>query len=81
MSAKFPIVAVAWDDAKAIDGWGEEDDTLEPCIVLSVGFLVKKTPKYIVLAQDIAPDGTVCGRGQIPRGMVKRIKVLKKKDV
>lgn len=74
------MVAVTWDDAKTIDGWGDDDDKLTPCHVVSVGFLVRKTKDYIVLAQDLAPDGLICGRGQIPRGMVKKIKVLKKKD-
>ncbi len=77
----FPIVAVIWDDATALDGWSSGGDEPIPCLVLSVGFLVKQTKKHIVLAQDLAPDGLQCGRGQIPRGMVKQIKVLKKKDV
>lgn len=76
----YPIVAVIWDDATALDGWTDGNDELRPCLVLSVGFLVKKTKHHIVLAQDLAPDGQQCGRGQIPLGMVKRIKVLKKKD-
>jgi hypothetical protein len=74
------VVEVTWDDATALDGWSSGEEEIKPCLVLSVGFLVKKTKTHIVLAQDIAPDGHRCGRGQIPRGMVKRIKVLKKKD-
>jgi hypothetical protein len=77
---KYPIVLVVWDDATEIDGWSEGDDEIKPCLVQSVGYLVRKTKHHIVLAQDIAPDGMQCGRGQIPRGMVKNIEVLKKKD-
>lgn len=78
---RFDLVEVIWDDATTLDGWSDDADELRPCLVLSVGFLVKKTKNHIVLAQDIAPDGHAHGRGQIPiGGMVKRIKVLKKKD-
>ena len=76
-----PIVAVLWDDATALDGWSSGHDEVKPCHVLSVGFLVRKTKKHIVLAQDISPDGQQCGRGQIPKGMVKRITRIKKKDL
>ncbi len=81
MKAKqpYPIVAVLWDDATALDGWAADEEP-KPCLVLSVGFLVKKTRTHLILAQDLAPDGHKCGRGQIPMGMVKQIKVLKKKD-
>lgn len=76
----FPIVAVLWDDATALDGWSRGTEALQPCEVLSVGFLVRQTKTHIVLAQDISPDGLQCGRGQIPRGMVKKMRVLRKKD-
>ncbi len=79
MSRAHPIVAILWDDATAVDGWSTGDDEPKPCLVLSVGFLVKKTKHHIILAQDLAPDGMVCGRGQIPRGMVRQIKTLRKR--
>ena len=77
-----PLVEVIWDDATHINGWddGDGEEELKPCLILSAGFLVRKTAKYLVIAQDIAHDGSQCGRGQIPRGMVKKIKVLRKKD-
>ena len=77
----FPLVEVIWDDATALDGWSSGDEDIKPCLVLSVGFLVQKTKAHIILAQDIAHDKSRCGRGQIPRGMVKKINVLRKKDV
>ena len=78
MRPNHPIVAVLWDDATALEGWSHGEEP-KPCLILSVGFLVKKTKKHIILAMDLAPDGMQCGRGQIPRGMIKQIKTLRKK--
>ena len=81
MKRIYPIVEVIWDDATEIKGWREEheDEELKPCLILSVGFLVKKTKTHIVLAQDLSHDRMRNGRSQIPMGMVKQIKTLRKK--
>jgi hypothetical protein len=78
----YPLVEVLWDDATELKGWKEEheEEELKPSLILSVGFLVKKTKTHIVIAQDLSEDRMRNGRSQIPMGMVKRIKVLKKKD-
>lgn len=82
MKRRFPIVEVIWHDATELDGWkdGNEPEDPKPCPVLSVGYLVHKCKDYIVLAQDVAHDGDRCGRGQIPRAMIKTLRVIKKKD-
>jgi len=75
------MVEVIWDDATELDaGWEDEIDDIEPHYALSVGFLLRKTPHHIVLAMDIDKDGMHNGRAQIPRGMVKSLKVLRKAD-
>ena len=81
MKRIYPIVEVVWDDATELKGWKEEheDEELKPCLILSVGFLVKKTKTHIVLAQDQSHDRMRNGRSQIPIGMVKTIKTLRKK--
>lgn len=77
----FPAVMVYWDDATELPaGWTDEVGKVEPAMALSVGFLIKETRDHIILALDIDPNGHHNGRSQIPRGMVKKIKVLKKKD-
>ena len=83
MKRIYDLVEVIWDDATEIDGWKEEheEEELKPCLILSVGFLVAKTKTHIVIAQDLSHDRMRNGRSQIPRGMVRQIKVLKKKDV
>jgi len=81
-SQKYPLVEVWWDDAKEMpSGWIEAKEEIEiiPCIVLSIGFLVKETDEYIIIAID-THDGGHNGRSQIPKGMVKKIKTLRKED-
>ena len=78
----FDLCEVWWDDASALrHGWLEITEELKPQMVLSVGFLIKETEHYIMIAQDTDHQGMHNGRSQIPRGMVKNIKVLRKADV
>jgi hypothetical protein len=78
---KFDLVEVWWEDASdAEPGWVKDIDTDEPALALSVGFLVKQTKERIYLAQDLDAEGHHNGRGKIPRGMVRKIKVIRKKD-
>ena len=77
----FDLVEVIWDDASGIrHGWSAKSESVEPYLALSVGFLVTDKPEHIVICQDTDSEGSSNGRSQIPRGMVKRIKVLRKKD-
>lgn len=78
----YPLVEVIWDDAAGLkDGWTAKHEKLEPYIALSVGFLIRDTGEHIIIAQDTDAEGSHNGRTQIPRGMVKHIKVLRKVDV
>lgn len=77
----FDMALVLWDDATELDaGWTDEIEEVEPHIAMSVGFIIKSTRSHIVLAMDIDKDGLHNGRAQIPRGMVKDIKILRKAD-
>lgn len=79
----YSLVEVVWDDASAQrHGWVEKsnDEDVEPSLALSVGFLIRETSDHIVIAQDTDSDGSHNGRSQIPRGMVKRIRIMRKPD-
>lgn len=77
----YDMVEVIWDDAAGFaDGWKDKLDPLEPQLAVSVGFLIVDDPQHIVVASDTDGRGAHNGRTQIPRGMVKRIRVLRKKD-
>ena len=45
-----------------------------------MGFLIEQTKDHLILAQDTDEHAHHNGRGQIPMGMVKKIKMLRKAD-
>lgn len=82
---KYPLVEVLWDDATHLEyGWKTDEEfkteVLKREMVMSVGFLVAEAPEHIVLAMDVDKDGQHNQRGQIPRAMVKHIRVIRKPD-
>ena len=77
----YPMVEVVWDDAAGLrHGWTAKEEKLEPQLALSVGFLIRENADHIMVAADTDGEGSHNGRTQIPRGMVKRIKILRKAD-
>ena len=77
----FDMVEVIWNDASDLtSGWTDQIEKDEPQLALSVGFLIKKTKEHLIIALDTDGDGHHNGRSQIPMGMVKQIKILRKKD-
>lgn len=81
---KYPIVEIVWEDIGSPSGWikpGHDSITTDPVLITSVGYLVMDTPEYIVYASDVAHDGDINGRTQVPRGNVKKIKILRKVKV
>ena len=77
----FDLEEVIWDDATALPaGWSDEVPEPEPALVLSVGFVVNETDEHLVLALDVDASGNHNGRSQIPKGMVKQRKVLRRAD-
>lgn len=83
---KYPLVEVWWDDATSISqGWQTKEvfdkEEIKPEIVLSVGFLVKDAEAHIILAMDTDGDGDHASRSQIPKGMVRHMKILRKAEI
>jgi hypothetical protein len=79
---QFDLVEVIWDDAAGLrHGWASNAEALEPVVALSVGFLIQEDTKHIRIAMDTDAEGNHNGRSQIPRDMVKRVRILRKKDV
>lgn len=82
----YPLVEVVWDDAAALThGWKSkeefEKESIVPELMISVGFLLKETADHIIIAMDVDRDGGSNQRSQIPRAMIKLVKVLRKADV
>lgn len=79
-SQPFDLVEIVWDDAAGQEAGWANTVTITPELVLTAGFLVYCKRDYIVIASDVDGDGYHNGRTQIPRGMVKSMKVLRRKD-
>lgn len=77
----YPLFEIWWDDAAGLrHGWMDRTEEPKAQMVVSVGFLIVDSPTHIIIAQDTDTDGGHNGRTQIPRGMVKYMKLLRKKD-
>lgn len=77
----YDLYEVWWDDAAGLrHGWMERTEKPKPQMVISVGFLIVDEPDHIIIAQDTDDNGAHNGRTQIPRGMVKKMKLLRRKD-
>jgi hypothetical protein len=78
------LVRVTWDDAEdPSEGktWLDQEDvdsfSRHNCTVVSVGYLVSKTTKYVTLAADWIGDLKHYGRlTKIPTGMVTEIQEI-----
>lgn len=75
----YDLILVLWDDASGLNpGWTSKDEEIKMQLAMSCGFLIKENDEHIIIAQDIDDEGSHNGRTQIPKGMVKEIKILKK---
>lgn len=80
-----PLVVVTWDDAEDPDDgktWMDEADVAafskQECTVVSVGYLLSKTDKYVTLAGDWIEKLQHSGRvTKIPTQMVTEIQEVK----
>ena len=80
-------ISVVWIDSSGNGSWvyGEEIGSLDPCMCISVGFLVKKTKKKIVIVQSLGETDGVNATIAIPvstiicKGKVKLPKCVLKK--
>ena len=77
----FDLVEVWWNDATELEsGWADKVEKPEPALALSAGFLIYQDKDHLIIALDTDENGHHNGRSQIPRGMVKKLRVLRKKD-
>lgn len=71
------IVRVTWGDAANGAGWRSLKDIAKerPLMIESVGFLVKRNKRRIVLAHSVGGDDGL-GSTVIPAAWVKRVDIL-----
>ena len=75
------IVKVTWIDTASNQEWKSAEATKkwgnEAMIIESIGFLIDKNKKHVVLSGMIASDGDSGIQQRIPRGCVKKITYIK----
>jgi len=78
MARKYPAVLIVWDDAEVSNDWDIQNEYAElaEALVETLGFLVKETEKYYLVASTLSGDHTNA-RTKIPKGMVKSFKKVK----
>lgn len=69
---KYEPILVVWDDAEVSNDWAvqSEGEQLEEALVETLGFLVKETDKYYLIASTLSGEHTNA-RTKVPKGMVK----------
>lgn len=55
--AQFPLVLVTWRDAWFDFDEPDPEDARADYLVSTVGFLVRRGPRFVSVAQEILPDG------------------------
>ena len=72
------LVLIEWDDAtQPSHGWVAPDDIdPTPALCQSVGWIVHRDDRAIILAATQCDGGEVMGAMCIPRGTVRSVKVL-----
>lgn len=79
MMEKLPVVYVVWEDATELDteAWVYiEDPIYTPKITHQVGYVISDTEEGLILTSAYN-DGQYGRRNQIPRGMIREIRLLK----
>lgn len=79
---RIPRVEVSWVDSAVSGGWRSLEEfrgaaQLAQCV--TVGLLIKKTKKLVVVAQSAAKDGDVADAIAIPISCVRSIRYLKRR--
>lgn len=77
----YQAVQVTWHDAKSHGGgWQTIADTIKnargPFEVSSVGYLLKRNKKELILAQTLTKNGLAADTITIPRGFVHKVRHL-----
>lgn len=72
------LVHVRWRDAHHIapGGWINLDDIRPGVLVSSVGIQVRRTKRWLVLAESVDDQGNATGVFAIPRAVIDSVQVV-----
>ena len=68
-----------WDPASPTPSWISRDEAedFEPCAVVTVGTILRRTRRVLVIAATIGAHGQVADVTAIPIGCVRRVRRLR----
>lgn len=75
------LVVIEWGDAWVHGPWDDHESSkakAKPVIVYTVGWMIKKDAKGVLVAAQIAGDTQFANQSFIPRGMIRSVTVLKR---
>ena len=79
--AQFPLVLVTWRDAWFDFDEPDPEEVRADYLVSTVGFLVRRGPRFVSVAQEILPDGDgFRAVTHIPVAVVETISPLQRPD-
>lgn len=80
---KKRLVEISWIDAEGESGWTKDDPKDDkPTILKTYGLLVRRTNQWVIHADTFDPVSKHwSGKGKIPAGMVKKVKILATVDI
>lgn len=74
-------VYIEWIDSMAIQGWNHEsrmsDEYAEPSKIVSIGFLIKSTDKFVVISTSVSVNASCMDPLSIPKCAITKMKNLK----
>ncbi len=75
---RLPIVEIEWEDSASKGGWANREvyRKLSPMRVRTVGFLLERSPRKVIVLQTLAEDGDGTDAVVIPAGCVKKLRRL-----
>lgn len=74
------LVMVEWGDAWVHGAWDDEASSkskAKPVTVFTVGWLLRKDSKGVLVAAQIADGTQLANQSFIPKGMIRSIRVLR----
>lgn len=76
---RFPLVIVEWEDIVSDSSWMDirEAKHQKPYNCESIGYLIEKNKKNIVLVPNVSYAGLGFGYVSIPIGCIKKINIIK----
>lgn len=70
-------VQVEWEDSAFTGGWRRSYQRVTTSQCKTIGYLIEKTKRQVVVSMDVNEDGGYAETMAIPRAVVKSIKKVK----